>query len=414
MTLPDSADPAEVFRRESARAVATLIRSTGDWDLAEDAVQDAFVVALDRWAVDGVPDNPGAWITTTARRKLLDRVRREAGRPGKERLAVAGSRLVTSAPEDDVVAGHEPLAADDRLRLIFTCCHPSLAPPAQVALTLRTLGGLSTAEIGRAFLVPEATVAQRLVRAKRKIRAAGIPFRVPSADELNDRLDSVAAVLYLVFNEGYTSRSGASLVNVELADEAIRLARLLAGLLPEPECVSLLALLLLQHARRAARIDAAGHLVTLAAQDRALWDAAAIDEGLALLAGLPADSRGPYRVQAEIAAVHASAATAPATDWSRILALYDELMLWRPTSVVRLNRAVAVGEVHGPADGLKALDEAALAGDLVDYHLLHATRADFLVRLGRTPEAADAYRRAIALTTNEVERRYLEERLGRL
>ena len=374
-------------------------------------MQDAFVVALDRWPADGVPDNPGAWITTTARRKMLDRVRREAGRPGKERLAVAGSRLVTPAPEEEIVAGDEPLALDDRLRLMFTCCHPSLAPPAQVALTLRTLGGLTTAEIGRAFLVPEVTVAQRLVRAKRKIRDAGIPFRVPSAAELSGRLDAVAAVLYLVFNEGYTSRSGTSLVRVELAEEAIRLARLLATLLPDPECVSLLALLLLQHARCAARVDAGGELVTLAAQDRDRWDAEAIAEALALLDAVPSDPMGSYRLQAEIAAVHARARTAAETDWARIAALYDALVLWRPTSVVRLNRAVAIAEASGPAQGLEALDEVAAVGDLADYHLLYATRADLLARLDRRSEAQREYRRALKRTTNDVERRHLERRL---
>lgn len=405
---------AEVFRRESRRALATLIRSTGDWDLAEDAVQDAFIVALNRWPADGVPDNPGAWITTTARHKLLDRVRREAGRPDKERLALAVSRLVNPTPEDEVVDGHAPPPIDDQLRLMFTCCHPSITVPAQVALTLRTLGGLTTAEIARAFVVSEPTVAQRLVRAKRKIAEASIPFRVPSAEELPSRLDAVAAVLYLVFNEGYTSRRGPSLVRVELADEAIRLARVLAALLPNPECISLLALLLLQHARRDARVDADGELVTLAEQDRALWDRQQIDEAHDLLASLPNGPTGPYRLQATIAAVHAHATTSADTEWAKIVGLYDELMTLRPTSIVELNRAVAVGEAFGPVAGLTAVEQVTAVGDLLDYHLLHATRAEFLARLGRREDARLALERALELAHNDVERRHLMKRLRRV
>ncbi|HVE94145.1 MAG TPA: sigma-70 family RNA polymerase sigma factor [Acidimicrobiales bacterium] len=414
MGVTASADSAEVFRRESARAVATLIKASGDWDLAEDAVQEAFVVALDRWPVDGVPDNPGAWITTTARRKMLDRIRREAGRAGKERLAVAGARLVAPALDEHIATGREPSGGDDRLRLMFTCCHPTLSESAQVALTLRLLGGLTTTEIARAFLVPEATVAQRIVRAKRKIRDAHIPYRIPSATELGQRLDAVAAVLYLLFNEGYATASGTELVRVEMADEAIRLARLLAALLPDAECVALLALLLLQHARRAARVDEDGELVTLAAQDRTRWDKAAIAEATALLAALPSAPRGFYRVQADIAAAHATSISADDTDWPRVVELYDELVSLRPTSVVLLNRAVAVAEASGPLAGLAALRDAESGGDLADYHLFHAARAELLARAGRRDESVDAFRRALALTANDVERRHLERRLRAL
>jgi len=398
---------AAAFRQEWGHVVATLIRMTGNWDLAEECAQDAFATALARWPADGIPDRPGAWLTTTARNRALDRLRR--GRTEAAKLQQVAALSAPAEPRAD-----DSGVRDDRLRLIFTCCHPALTLEARVALTLRTLAGLTTAEIARAFLVPEATMAKRLTRAKHKIRDAGIPYRVPPAHLLPERTSGVLAVLYLLFNEGYSASAGEQVRRGDLTAEAIRLARLLAALMPdEPEAVGLLALMLLHDARSAARLDHDGELVTLEDQDRSRWNATEIAEGLGMLDGtLRRGPAGPYQLQAAIAACHVRAAAAADTDWAQIAVLYGELRRLVPSAVVELNRAVAIAMASGPAAGLALVDDLAARGVLPAYYLLPATRADLLRRLDRRDEAAASYRQALSLVPTEPERRFLQRRLA--
>jgi RNA polymerase sigma-70 factor, ECF subfamily len=393
-------DVERVFREEYGRAVAVLVRVFGDIDVAEEAVQDAFTTAVHRWPETGLPPSPAGWIITTARNRAIDRLRREASRADRHAQAAllhaSGERI------------EEGPVRDERLRLVFTCCHPALAVPAQVALTLRLLGGLTTREVAHAFLVPEPTMAQRLVRAKAKIRDAGIPYRVPDEADMPERLRAVLAVVYLVFNEGYAASSGDRLVREDLCAEAIRLGRLLADLMPdEPEVLGLLALMLLVESRRATRTSPSGDLVLLAEQDRSRWDRALVEEGQAVVRRcLRRDEPGPYQIQAAIQAVHSDAAAAALTDWWQVLQLYDQLLVLAPSPVVALNRAVAVAEVDGPEPALALIEEMDLAG----YHVFHAVRADLLRRLGRTDEAVQAYDEAVTRTGNAAERAFLERR----
>jgi RNA polymerase sigma-70 factor (ECF subfamily) len=400
----------DVYRADSRRILATLIRLLGDFDLAEEAMHDAFAAAMEQWPREGTPANPRAWLVSTGRFKAIDSLRRRARFDAS--LLDMAARMEHSA---SVPVEADEGVEDDRLRLIFTCCHPALTPDAQIAMTLREVCGLTTEEIARAFLGSPSTVAQRIVRAKAKIRDAGIPYQVPSRADLPERLDTVLHVVYLVFNEGYSASSGATLTRRDLSGEAVRLGRLVAELLPDPEAIGLLALMLLHEARRAARTTAAGELVLLEDQDRSLWNREQIAEGSTLVERALSSRRfGPFSLQAAIAAVHAEAPTAAATDWAQIVGLYDVLMRADPSPVVELNRAAAVAMRDGPAAGLRLIDAILARGDLADYHLAHSARADLCRRLGWTAEARAAYERALALTRQEPERRFLERRLAEL
>ena len=417
-SLRMSEDPADrvraiadsIYRAESRRVFATLVRLLGDFDLAEEGLHDAFRAALEQWPRDGVPANPRAWLVSAGRFKAIDGIRRRARFDAIDDVAEQVDAIIDDAPSWDGES-----IEDDRLRLVFTCCHPALLQDAQVALTLREVCGLTTEEIARAFLSAAPTVAQRIVRAKAKIRDARIPYQVPAPDELPERLDSVLRVVYLVFNEGYSASSGESLTRLDLSGEAIRLGRLLVELLPEPEAIGLLALMLLQESRRDARTSPAGELILLSDQDRSLWNRDQIAEGSALVERALASRRlGPYTLQAAIAAIHAGAASAGATDWDEIVGLYDVLLGAHPSPVVELNRAVAVAMRDGPAAGLALIDAILARGDLSDYHLAHAARADLCRRLGNTAQARASYKRAIALARQHPERRFLERRLAEL
>lgn len=404
-----------VFREEYGRIISTLIRTSGSFDLAEEALQEAFTSAASTWERDGTPRNPGAWLTTVAHRKLLDAIRRDKTRSDKQaEIEYEANRL---QPFAEPALSEEPVEyPDDRLRLIFTCCHPSLSREAQVALTLRTLGGLTTTEIAHAFLLPEATLAQRLVRAKQKIRLAKVPYEIPSLKIIGERLLAVQAVIYLIFNEGYAASAGHSLLRNDLCSEAIRLGRVLCNLLPdEPENMGLLALMLLQNSRRRTRVNDRGELVTLEEQDRSLWDGEEINEGIRLVeTALTLGHVGKYQIQAAIAAVHAEARTAEETDWRQIVALYEELMRTTSSPVVALNQAAAVAMSEGVEKGLALIDSAGASGALDNYYLYHASRADLLRRLNRTDEAAGAYQRALSLTTNIVEQNFIRRRLNEM
>jgi RNA polymerase sigma-70 factor (ECF subfamily) len=397
----------EMYRSDSRRVLATLIRLLGDFDLAEEALHDAFAAAIETWPIDGVPRNPRTWLVSTGRFKAIDRLRRSSRFDSADEAAL--ERVAQSeAPEPDEVE-------DDRLRLIFTCCHPALSADAQIALTLREVCGLTTEEVARAFLTPAPTLAQRIVRAKSKIRDAGIPYEIPSLSDLPDRLDSVLHVIYLVFNEGYLASAGPELMRESLSAEAIRLGRLLVELLPEPEAVGLLALMLLHEARRAGRASSLGDLILLEDQDRSLWNREQIHEGVALVERALTSRRiGPYSLQAAIGAVHAEAPDAGSTDWAQIVALYDVLLKAEPSAVIRLNRAAAIAMRDGPATGLELIDEILASGELVDYYPAHSARGELCRRLGRVGDARKAYNRTLELVTQEPERRFLERRLAEL
>ncbi|CAB1079874.1 RNA polymerase ECF-type sigma factor [Olavius algarvensis Delta 1 endosymbiont] len=405
----------DTFRQESGRVIATLIGLVRDFDLAEDVLQDAYSTALERWPTKGIPRNPVAWLTTTARRRAIDRLRRDQTLAQKKMVLqslIELDRQMHEIPPAEAIP-------DDRLKLIFTCCHPAIAIEARVALTLRTLGGLTTSEIAKAFLIPQATMAQRLVRAKRKIKQAGIPYRVPPVHLLSERLESVLAVIYLIFNEGYSASVGEKLIRRDLCAEAIRLGRVLTRLLADspdlsedPESLGLLALMLLHDARRKARIDDTGNLITLEEQDRTLWDRAEIDQGLAALEqAMQMQKPGPYQIQAAISGLHSQTAVAADTDWNQIALLYQELAKSNPSPIVELNRAVAVAMANGPLVGLELIDQIGETGAITGYYLFHAARADLLRRSGRLDEAKVAYQNALSLTRNDVERAYLQRRI---
>jgi RNA polymerase sigma-70 factor (ECF subfamily) len=398
-----------VYRSESRRVLATLIRLLGDFDLAEEGLHDAFAAAVEQWGEKGIPANPRTWLISTGRFKAIDRLRRS------EKFESADSAILDRLLATEMHDQSEEGVEDDRLRLIFTCCHPALSPDAQIALTLREVCGLTTEEVAHAFLTPAPTLAQRIVRAKGKIRDARIPYEIPSRRDLPERLDSVLHVIYLVFNEGYLASSGASLTRADLSSEAIRLGRLLMELLPEPEAIGLLALMLLHEARRRSRTTPSGEMILLEDQDRSLWDRAQIEEGVALVERALASHRfGPYTLQAAIAAVHAEASSASATDWAQIVGLYDVLLRADASPVIELNRAAAIAMRDGPEAGLALIDAILVRGDLLDYHLAHAARGDLCRRSGRSSEAITSYKRALALATQEPERRFIERRLGQL